>query len=327
LNQPFLSVIVPIQPQDLHYSLLLNSLEGSSFKNFEVILVFDGWLPIFKESDYKLTIVRVENPIQSGPAYCRNKGASKAQGKYLCFCDSDTEHQKNTLALAVSYLENPDLDGLIGCYDNAPSCSTSLSKFRNLLHAYHHQKNNNKRGVFWGAFGVLKSEAFEAVGGFNAEKYSRPSIEDIELGYRLEAAGYCIRIKADVKLKHHKCWTISSMFRTDLFLRAIPWTQLLDQTKNWSTADLNVSWKEKMSAIAAALLLLNFAFLLVFQEAIFLLSFFALLLWQTIMQKNTYKFIVKQMGLKAILFVFLAHQFYLLIAIAGFISARLKRVI
>jgi hypothetical protein len=41
---------------------------------------------------------------------------------------------------------------------------------------------------------------FAAIGGFDEEQFPRPSIEDIELGYRLRDAGFTIRLCKEVRL-------------------------------------------------------------------------------------------------------------------------------
>ena len=43
--------------------------------------------------------------------------------------------------------------------------------------------------------GAIRREAFDAVGGFDAQRFPRPSIEDVELGMRLHAAGRADRAR------------------------------------------------------------------------------------------------------------------------------------
>ncbi len=42
---------------------------------------------------------------------------------------------------------------------------------------------------------MIRREVFLAYGGFDPRLYSRPSIEDIELGYRLTRAGHRIVLR------------------------------------------------------------------------------------------------------------------------------------
>ncbi len=313
-----------MQPQDGHYQKLLGSIEAGSFQDYEIILVYDGWKPERSEKDEHYKLIEVINPEQKGPAFCRNLGAKSANGQYVCFCDSDTQHHLETLETAYHHLQKDALDGLIGCYDREPSCKTIVSQFRNLLHAYHHEKNHGQLGVFWGAFGIIKHEAFRAVGGFNASRYARPSIEDIELGYRLLNNGYTIKLQADVKIKHHKCWTLRNMLKTDLWSRAVPWTQLLNEEKNWNNAGLNTSPKEKLSAflaLAQALLLVMSPFFPTF----FILFAIALVL-QIVIQRSLYFYLAQFGKSRNLVSYYFLHQLYFKIAVFGFILGHLKTI-
>jgi GT2 family glycosyltransferase len=62
--------------------------------------------------------------------------------------------------------------------------------------------------------------------GFNLS-YGRPSIEDIEFGYRLRRVGYNIRLEKSLQVKHLKRWTGWSLVRTDFLNRALPWSLLI----------------------------------------------------------------------------------------------------
>ena len=58
-----------------------------------------------------------------------------------------------------------------------------------------------------------------------------PSVEDIELGMRLTAAGSAIVLDPAIQGTHLKRWTLVQMVRTDLFKRGIPWVQLLLESR------------------------------------------------------------------------------------------------
>jgi hypothetical protein len=58
--------------------------------------------------------------------------------------------------------------------------------------------------------------------GFDADRYPRPSIEDIELGYRLTAAGHQIAMNKEVQVKHLKNWTVRGMIKADFLTGLSP---------------------------------------------------------------------------------------------------------
>jgi len=62
--------------------------------------------------------------------------------------------------------------------------------------------------------------------GFD-KAYRRPSIEDIDLGYRINKSGYKIHLSKHIQVKHLKHWGILSLLKADFFYRALPWTDLI----------------------------------------------------------------------------------------------------
>lgn len=164
-----------------------------------------------------------------GPAFARNRGAEAASGEVLFFVDADCVAAPDALVrVRAAFAASPDLDALVGSYDDAPAHPSFLSQYRNLLHHFTHQTAAESLSTFWGACGAVRARAFAAVGGFD-ETYTRPCIEDVELGYRLRRAGHAIRIDKKLRVKHRKAWPALGMLQTDLFRRAIPWTGLLLQ--------------------------------------------------------------------------------------------------
>jgi hypothetical protein len=120
-----------------------------------------------------------------------------------------------------------------------------LSQYRNLLHHYVHQQGEEEASTFWGACGAIRRDVFAARGGFS-DRYRTPSIEDIELGYRLKESGARIKLCKTLQVTHLKRWTARSMLRTDLLQRAIPWT-LLILSRGRLTNDLNLRTRERIS--------------------------------------------------------------------------------
>lgn len=97
-----------------------------------------------------------------------------------------------------------ELAALIGSYDNQPAWSNVVSQYKNLMHHYIHQTSNLRATTFLGGLGAIRKEIFERIRGFDENRYRRPSIEDIELGYRLRRAGYQIRLEKQFQGKHLK---------------------------------------------------------------------------------------------------------------------------
>ena len=121
------------------------------------------------------------------------------------------------------------------------------------MHHYIHQTSNLRATTFLGGLGAIRKEIFERIRGFDENRYRRPSIEDIELGYRLRRAGYQIRLEKQFQGKHLKRWTFFSLLHSDIFCRAIPWSILILETKV-SPKDLNLKLSYRVSSLLVGLL-------------------------------------------------------------------------
>lgn len=249
-------MVMPVYNGGSVLKVCLESLVGSTFENWELIVVDDGsddGSDVIA-SDFGARVIRTAG--RQGPGAARNQGAGLARGEYLVFLDADCQVAPDTLANAAVLLNrDPGIDALFGSYDDEPAAQTLVSKFKNLQHHFVHQQGSEEASTFWAGCGAVRRSVFRDLGGFDIDRYTRPSIEDIELGYRLRAAGHRIVLAKNVRVKHHKRWTLLNLVKTDIFDRGIPWTVLL-LTGNQTVSDLNVDRSGKASVAIAYLLVL-----------------------------------------------------------------------
>jgi GT2 family glycosyltransferase len=124
-----------------------------------------------------------------------------------------------------------------------------------------HQISSPEAVTFWAGCGAVRKEIFDSAGGFDKIKYSKPCIEDIELGYRLRKMGYRILLDKHLQVKHLKKWNFKSLLRTDILNRAIPWTKLiLESTEMVSDLNLKVSQKISTALLGICLAILPLSF-------------------------------------------------------------------
>jgi GT2 family glycosyltransferase len=152
------------------------------------------------------------------------------------------------------FATHPDASAVFGAYDDRPEAPGFMSQYRNLQHRYVHVNNHREARTFWAGLGAVKADAFRAVGGYD-ERFRRPSVEDIDLGYRLHASGAKIKIDPELNGKHLKRWTFTSSVVSDVRDRGVPWTQLI-QRYGGLTTDLNLVWGLRISVVCAFLILL-----------------------------------------------------------------------
>jgi GT2 family glycosyltransferase len=199
-------------------------------------------------------LIIVDRPQHLGPAAARNLGARQASGDVLVFVDADVEVHRDAFdRIRSAFDRDEDLAALFGSYDDDPAAAGPVSEFRNLLHHHVHHEAAGVATTFWAGLGAIRRDVFVELGGFDEQRFPRPSIEDIELGMRLHASGRRILLDPAIQGKHLKAWTLGSMSKTDFLQRGVPWMQLVFETGSGSTA-LNLGWRNRAGTAAVVLL-------------------------------------------------------------------------
>jgi len=208
-------------------------------------------LAALARSDEPHAVEVVSGPPGSGPAAARNAGVARGGGDVVVFVDADVEVHPDALRLLRERLDaDPGLVAAFGAYDAQPAAPQLVSRFRNLLHHHVHVTSPGAAETFWAGLGAIRRDAFDRVGGFDAQRFPRPSIEDVELGMRLRAAGARIVLEPAARGTHLKRWTLRSMVRTDFAARGVPWV-VLALERGSAGGSLNVSRRQRLAAGAA----------------------------------------------------------------------------
>ena len=294
VDAPIISVIIPVYNGSATLKPCLEAVLISDL-SYECIIVDDG------SRDDSVAVVR-QFPVQTlkfsegpfGPAYARNRGAEAACGEIIFFVDADVVLAPGALGRVVkSFQEQPDLAAIFGSYDARPRAVGLISQYRNLLHHFVHQNGNPEASTFWAGCGAIRRSVFEEVGGFDENRFQRPSIEDIELGYRLRQRGYRILLDKELQGTHLKRWSLHALIRTDITCRAIPWTRLILETKTLPN-DLNLKLGERVSFALVALSCLLMSLAVVKPQVI--VGSAVAVLGVAILNRKLYAFFFRQRG-------------------------------
>ncbi len=253
---PEISVVIPVHNAALYLERCLEAVANSQFTNFEVIVVDDGSTDSTLEIAKRFDVIPLSTNGAWGPASARNLGARHARGKILLFVDADVVVPSSALKIvAEAFQRDSELAALFGSYDDTPPWKNVISQYKNLLHHYIHQISSPDATTFWTGLGAIRKSVFVSVGGFNEKRFRRPSIEDVELGYRLRQAGLKILLDKRLQGKHLKRWELRSLLDSDILCRAIPWSFLILETKKMPK-DLNFRWSHRASTLLVGILAL-----------------------------------------------------------------------
>jgi glycosyltransferase involved in cell wall biosynthesis len=294
-NPIFVSVIVPVYNGGNFLHRSLDALFTSDYPGFEVIVVDDGSTDRSAEISLQkgATVISSERR-QSGPAAARNLAAKTAKGDILLFVDADVVVKPDTITkVAGAFAERQEISALFGSYDDEPGEKNFLSQYKNLQHHFVHQNSNPEASTFWAGLGAVRRDVFLSVGGFDCERFAIPSIEDIELGVRLRAAGHRILLDRNIQAKHLKKWEIGSLIKTDIFCRAVPWSKLI-LTSQGMINDMNLKTADRLSSASVAFSLLIFPFIFWKPYLTFLLVFFLLTI--VLLNRKIFRFFGEKKG-------------------------------
>ncbi len=254
---PSISVVMPVyNGRDVLRASLAPLLEMRRTGEIaEIVVVDDGSTDGSTEIATECGARLLHSGGRLGPGGARNAAAASAVGEILWFVDADVVvHDDAARALAAAF-RTTGAAAVFGSYDDRPSGANFLSQYKNLVHHFYHQGGGGEADTFWAGCGAIRKEVFLATGGFDAKSYPYPSIEDIELGYRVRDRGLRIVLAPQVQGKHLKVWRLGNLLHTDIARRAVPWSRLIHSRSALPDA-LNVGVGERVNAALAAGLLL-----------------------------------------------------------------------
>lgn len=112
MENPLVSVILPIYNVEKYLDRCITSVVNQTYKNLEIILIDDGAKDSSPEicekwtqKDERIVVVHKEN---AGLGMARNTGLNNAHGKYVAFVDSDDFLEENAIKKLLDSIGDAD---------------------------------------------------------------------------------------------------------------------------------------------------------------------------------------------------------------------------
>lgn len=182
------SIIIPTHNRIQWLQKCISHLSKQDFTDAaEVIVIDDGsndgtddYLTTIKEKfEFNLIHLRQKN---RGPAAARNYGINTAKGKILAFLDDDSMPHQNWLKEIIFSFRKLSL-------------SYAVVKGRTRMYGYSRfgafLQDNFDDSDSWITNNIAyRKEIFDKVGLFDEENFTLAAWEDLDLGYRIQKAGF-----------------------------------------------------------------------------------------------------------------------------------------
>ena len=197
----------------LAFDKCLSAIFKSDYKNYEVIAISDNSSKESIEIVEKYSCKIIKSKKNYGAAFSRNKGVSISKGKILVFLDSDVEIKKNAFSIINKYFNSKNNEGLLqGVYSHKPNYKSSITQYLHSYHCYHlfsETKKNKYTESLCTAFFSIRKDLFKKYKGFDV-KFNKASVEDVDLGFKLNKDQHKISIERKLNTIHHIDFNILS---------------------------------------------------------------------------------------------------------------------
>lgn len=222
MTPPRFGVVVPVRVRapghrdDL--AACLAALAAADPAPHEVVVVDDGSAPPVSLTREERLGARSLVAPPRGPAAARNTGAGDLDPAcdIVVFVDADIVVPPDTFArLAEAFARWPDAAAVWGTVTAAHPHRGVVSRYKNLSHRHFTLQNPARTQHLTSMLVAVRREIFAGVGGFDTT-WDTVSVEDVEFGRSLHAAGHAVYLDHGLAAGHRHRFTLAGAVRNDL---------------------------------------------------------------------------------------------------------------
>lgn len=109
MKEELVSIVIPVYNAEEYIAETIGTVEGQTYKNWEIIFVDDCSTDRSKEiikSKLSKNMTLIELEKNSGTAVARNEGIKRAKGRYLSFLDADDLWDKQKIEKQLNFMND-----------------------------------------------------------------------------------------------------------------------------------------------------------------------------------------------------------------------------
>ena len=215
-NNQKVSIIIPAYNSSSTIEQCLEAVFRQDYPFVETIVVDDKSTNDTIGKVSKFPAIVIGNPVNSGAAYSRNRGAERASSEILIFVDSDVVIPTDGVSrIYTTLLEKPNCRIIAADYSENTRNLNFISDFKNLDIVY--RSMNNTYTKYCGShFMAIRKPDFTRAGGFTEDFKGCSNCEDIDFGLKVTEGKNLVYVDRAIKVDHLKRYGLLSMLRTDV---------------------------------------------------------------------------------------------------------------
>jgi len=177
----------------------------------EVLVIDDGSADNSAEIIRRYPVHLIQHDVNKGLATSRNTAIAAASGEVLVFVDVDAYADPHMLAVLLREYDDPKVGG-VGGQGIESNIRSLADRWRRVHASQTHGQLPKDVDFLYGICMSFRLSALREVGGFNP--VYRTNAEDVDVGLRLNTAGYRLRYEPEAKVYHQRTDDEESLKRT-----------------------------------------------------------------------------------------------------------------